>query len=97
MDTPTTATSQPPLLTRKDAVAHARKKHGIQVSPRTLEKWPVPYQVVAGRSMYVAADIDAFFAALIAAAPRRGGTSRQTAPMRGRGAKSAAGAASAVA
>lgn len=58
---------------RVAAAAYIAETYGFQVSPRTLEKWPVPYAVLNGRVAYEVDEIDRYARAKIADAPRRMG------------------------
>jgi hypothetical protein len=58
-------------INRKDAAAYIREKFGVQLSPRTLEEAPIPYQLLFGQAMYTTRDLDAYVERQIEKAPRR--------------------------
>ena len=60
------------LHTRKQAAGFITE-HGFPMTARTLEKKPVPYVVCNGWSMYGEADLLAYIAKQLSAAPRRTG------------------------
>ncbi len=48
--------SLPVRIDRRTA-AQIISRYYFPVSPRTLERWPVPYRQIAGRALYETADI----------------------------------------
>lgn len=64
---------KPKRLTRVQAAAHLADRLGVPFSPRTVEKLPVPYALLNGRSSYLATDLDAYADSMTASATRRTG------------------------
>ncbi len=63
----------PPRLDRVRAAEYLWEKHGIVVSPRTLEAWPIAYRFVHRCALYEVVDLDRYAEGVIANASRRMG------------------------
>ena len=73
-------TNPPPRLDRKAAAALLYARLGLQVSPRTLETWPLTSRLVNGRATYDTAELLAHGRAMLDASPStRGGRTRKIA------------------
>lgn len=68
------AANPPPRIGRREGSALLYAVLGFQVSPRTLESWPLPTRRVNGRATYNTAELVAFAQAKLDATPSiRGG------------------------
>ena len=69
----------PPRVDRKAAAALLYALLGLQVSPRTLETWPLPTRLVNGRATLATAEVLAHGRAMLDGAPSvRGGRACRT-------------------
>lgn len=59
----------PPRVNRQDGATLLRARLGMQVSPRTLEEWPLPTRLVNGRATYDTAELVAHARAMLEASP----------------------------
>jgi hypothetical protein len=67
-------TSSPPYSTRRSGVELLKNKLGIEFSHRTLEKWPLPIQIIKGEATFpTVAMLEHVFAELNAAPVIMGG------------------------
>ena len=68
----------PPRLHRRAIPDYVRRRHGFKVSYRTVEAWPVPWEMFNGRAYVNTAALDAYISARLSAAPViRGGRRAQ--------------------
>lgn len=58
-------------LTRPDVARYIRDKTGAPVSPRSVERLPIPYVCFYGRALYAPEDVDAWIAERMRQAARR--------------------------
>jgi hypothetical protein len=66
--------SSPPFSTRRSGVKLLKEKVGIELSHRTLEKWPLPVQIIKGEATFpTVAMLEHVFAELNAAPVIMGG------------------------
>lgn len=63
----------PPRVNRRDGAVLLRARLGMQVSPRTLETWPLPTRQLNGRATYDTAELLEHGRALLANADGWGG------------------------
>ncbi len=61
--------SELPVRVPRDAAAKLVSRFYFQVSPRTMERWPLPWRRVNGRAHCETADIFAHAESLLAEAP----------------------------
>jgi hypothetical protein len=59
-------------LRRAEAAEYARRRLGQSVKVNTLRSWKIPYRQIGRDAVYEIEDLDRFFDARLAAAPRRG-------------------------
>ncbi|HME23712.1 MAG TPA: hypothetical protein VKI44_20700 [Acetobacteraceae bacterium] len=73
-----------PVRLSRDTAAKLLSKYFFEVSPRTLERWPVAWRQLNGRAHAETADLFAYAESVLAGAPvimggRRGATGEQAA------------------
>ena len=68
-----------PASLDRTGVARVVSHYFFPVSSRTIEAWPLPYRVIAGRAVYRTAEVLAFARRLLESAPLiRGGRQPQS-------------------